>query len=227
MSFHDIVTALGFAVCHQLPERCPQMGDQLFPFCARCLGTYLGAFLGYLSIGLTRSWKANDLPKPRYAVILLCFLALIFVDVLTLWLKLRPESAPLRTLTGLTAGGALTMLAYPLLGDELVPKRPSLPVMERWWQLAILCGLLALALTAIYLGPGWFYYPLVIFASLGVIFIFFNTIYVVLLLIVSPKTWRMKAILAVCSVILMLSLLAFLYWLHGKAVELAAQSGLI
>jgi uncharacterized membrane protein len=225
MSFNDIVNALGFAVCHQLPERCPQLGGHLFPFCARCLGTYLGAFLGYLSILLTRRWRANDLPQPRYAVVLLCFLALIFLDVLTLWLKLRPESAPLRTLTGLTAGGALTMLAYPLLGDELIPKRPSLAVMERWWQLATLCGLLAMGLSAIYLGPGWLYYPLVICASLGVIFIFYNTVYVVLLLIVSPKSRRLKVILAVCSLVLMLSLLAFLYWLHGRAVELITGTG--
>ncbi len=223
MSFHDIITALGYAVCHQLPERCPQMDGQIFPICARCLGIYLGAFLGYLYIPITKHIKANDLPTPRYAVVLLCFLALMFIDVLTIWIGLRPESALIRTATGLTGGSALVMLAFPLASDELFGGRPRTAIMERAWHLAVLCLLLALGACAVYLGPAWLFYPLVIISSLGILLIFFNTAYVILLLIFQPKRGGVKILLALCAVILMAFLLAVLHLLHQKADQILME----
>jgi hypothetical protein len=38
--------AIGYAVCHRIPERSFHIGDYQLPLCARCSGMYLGAVTG-------------------------------------------------------------------------------------------------------------------------------------------------------------------------------------
>lgn len=44
-------------LCHQLPERCPDLGAGPVALCARCVGLYLGSLAG-LAVGLLgRAWR--------------------------------------------------------------------------------------------------------------------------------------------------------------------------
>ncbi len=45
-SFSGKTDAIGYALCHQIPERSFHIGDYQLPLCARCSGMYLGAVLG-------------------------------------------------------------------------------------------------------------------------------------------------------------------------------------
>jgi hypothetical protein len=42
----DKAHRVGYAICHQIPERSFFMDGQQLPLCARCTGTFLGAMLG-------------------------------------------------------------------------------------------------------------------------------------------------------------------------------------
>ena len=62
--------------CHQIPERCLDLGDGPLPVCARCFGLYVGGWLG-----LTAAAVAGRKVRPRLAWIVVAALpsALDFV----------------------------------------------------------------------------------------------------------------------------------------------------
>ena len=56
------INLVGFAICHQIPERSFVLGGHQLPLCARCTGTFLGAVLGLAAIPQIRSYQQVPLP---------------------------------------------------------------------------------------------------------------------------------------------------------------------
>ena len=45
---------VGYAICHQIPNRSFSLGGHILPLCARCTGTYLGIAIGLATVALLR-----------------------------------------------------------------------------------------------------------------------------------------------------------------------------
>lgn len=65
--------SIGSSVCHQIPSHSFISGDVQFPVCARCMGLYLGSFIGIFYGFL--SGKKISIPKTGYLI----FLAILFI----------------------------------------------------------------------------------------------------------------------------------------------------
>jgi uncharacterized membrane protein len=65
--------SIGSSVCHQIPSHSFSVGIVQFPVCARCMGLYMGSFIGIVYAFL--SGKNIAIPKTKFIV----FLAILFL----------------------------------------------------------------------------------------------------------------------------------------------------
>ena len=65
--------SIGSSVCHQIPSHSFSVGAVQFPVCARCMGLYMGSFIGIVYAFL--SGKKTAIPETKYIV----FLATLFL----------------------------------------------------------------------------------------------------------------------------------------------------
>lgn len=116
--------AVGYSVCHQIPERSFQIGERVFPLCARCSGMYLGAFVTFL-YQLKRK-RAGELP-PKKILFILGFLLLLFaIDGSNSYLhffknapSLYEPNNTLRLITGLGLGVGMAAILYPIFNQSI------------------------------------------------------------------------------------------------------------
>jgi uncharacterized membrane protein len=59
--------AIGYSVCHQIPSHSFLLGSTPFPLCSRCMGMYLGVFIGV--IVLAAKGKASGIPSSKILAI--------------------------------------------------------------------------------------------------------------------------------------------------------------
>jgi len=101
-------------VCHQVPDRSFHWAGAQLAVCHRCLGIYLGFWLGVLAWPWLKSWRQRLLARPR---LLLVPVALLVVNVVT------PNSPLDRVVTGLLAGFPAALFVWigfeQLFGSEL------------------------------------------------------------------------------------------------------------
>ncbi|MBN2198851.1 MAG: DUF2085 domain-containing protein [Candidatus Aminicenantes bacterium] len=91
-------------VCHQIPSRCLHISGHPMAVCGRCLGVYLGIFLGCLIYPFWRGWGNIRLPA-RWVFPAFSF-PLAF-DVLGNALRLWDSSVGLRLASGFFWGAVL------------------------------------------------------------------------------------------------------------------------
>jgi uncharacterized membrane protein len=70
--------AIGYSVCHQIPSHSFKMGSISFPLCSRCMGMYLGVFIG-VGILLSKG-KKSGLPSSIILAIFGLLIAAWLVD---------------------------------------------------------------------------------------------------------------------------------------------------
>lgn len=170
----ELLAYLGRAVCGQLPEHSLFCGQQQLPHCARCTGTYLGALVTYVVLGLMGRGRANGLPRLSILLLLFLFVALWAVDGLNSYVALYTEnlllyspSNLLRLISGLLQGMALMVIVRPIAALTLLKDSQNDPVVrshpDLLWPLAAaaLVGLLA------WIGVPWLYYPLAVMSLAG------------------------------------------------------------
>src|SRR5512143_415614 len=63
----DKARLIGYALCHQLPERSFFMHEHQTPLCARCTGMYLGFLVGVVFLIVRR--RTNSARMPTTAII--------------------------------------------------------------------------------------------------------------------------------------------------------------
>lgn len=102
---------LGFAVCHQRPERLLYFGGRPLFVCARDTGLFVSFFTVLLVLSLARSKQRAGMPP--LPVLVLCGAGILFLawDGLTSYLGLRESGNVIRFLSGFAAG---TGLAFPV-----------------------------------------------------------------------------------------------------------------
>ena len=85
--------AVGYAVCHQIPERSFPLGAGTTPLCARCSGMYIGAVIGLVFQSLT-AWKRSATPPWYVIVVLAVFVVAFGVDGVNSYLYLMKQVSP-------------------------------------------------------------------------------------------------------------------------------------
>ncbi|HKZ43438.1 MAG TPA: DUF2085 domain-containing protein [Anaerolineales bacterium] len=91
MGFFEKADAIGFAVCHRIPERSFHIGNYQLPLCARCSGMYLGAITGLIFQAIYSKRRSGN---PPWAVIIpLAILVIAFgIDGANSYLYLIKET---------------------------------------------------------------------------------------------------------------------------------------
>lgn len=181
--FFGKADAIGYAVCHRIPERSFHMGDYQLPLCARCSGMYLGAMLG-LGFQAIISRRRSGMP-PWRVIIPLALLVLAFgVDGSNSYLYLIKETYPgalanihnlyipnnvLRLLTGSGMGLVISAAMFPAFNQTIWKVQDARPVLTGIKSLSLLLAI-TLDFDLLVLTENVFVlYPLALISAAGVL----------------------------------------------------------
>jgi uncharacterized membrane protein len=227
----QVLNFFGYAVCHCLPSRTLTVGGHFLPVCSRCTGIYLGIAATYVFLILRRGFKVNALPSFGISLAVAAMLLPMAVDGVSSYLGLRETTNTVRFLTGLVAGAALPVFAFPLLSPELVVEGRKKAVVRPFggpWDGVIWFGLLAAAGALVFAPWAWLYYPLAILTIAGLAGIFFNLALVIWeMALERAGRWGRRPLtlaIAALTVLLVFSALnVFHYFAFRAMVDVAGQ----
>ncbi len=113
-SFSRLIYVIFSPTCHQIPSRCLTLYGYPLAVCARCLGIYVGFFLGTCLYPVLRSFKSESLPKFRT---LLFMTVPIVIDTAANMLSIWASSHAVRLATGIIWGVILPFYFIPGIID--------------------------------------------------------------------------------------------------------------
>ena len=156
--------ALGYGVCHQLPDRSFISGGFQQPVCARCSGIYVATVFGLVALFFLYRFRHKPAASYderlqaqlhwSYWVFLLLALGAMGYDGISSYAHLRATTDLIRLITGLAVGGALAPLIWVLLNETLLRPRESAKVLAGLRDWLLYLGTLVLAGVIEYLaGP--------------------------------------------------------------------------
>lgn len=132
-------------VCHQLPEHSFFIADVQMPLCARCTGTYLGAWLGICASWWRRHSRASQFPPRNILILLVLFFGLWAVDGLNSYLyfflgkpALYTPNNFLRLAAGMGNGLSLSLLVMPVFNATLWRKPDPRRIINSMGELLML-----------------------------------------------------------------------------------------
>lgn len=166
---------VGYAICHQIPERSFHIAGHQLPLCARCTGIYMGALTGFVLMTLWRR-RAASLPPARIALILVIFIGMMGIDGINSYLTFFPNMPHLyepqnwlRLTTGTLHGVALSALVYPVLNYSLWRDAVDEPSVQNFKELMLMLATGGVIVVLILLELPPLLYPLAILSTLGVL----------------------------------------------------------
>jgi uncharacterized membrane protein len=131
--FSGKLDAVGYAVCHRIPERSFHIGDYQLPLCARCSGMYLGAMAGLIFQWIVGR-KRSQVPHWGILAVLVLFVVAFGIDGVNSYLylirQLHPGFLPqipqlyipnniLRLLTGSGMGLGIAAILFPAFNQTI------------------------------------------------------------------------------------------------------------
>ncbi len=208
---------LGFAVCHQLPERMFHYPQGPLFVCSRDTGLFVSFFTVLLALSFLRA--RNRAGMPPLPVLLLAGGGIVFLaaDAVSSYLGLRETSNTLRFLSGFAAGGGLALPFAALINGAVFGGDGSLKAGSRWSDLLAAGGAAACAVCLYLWRPGFLYRPgqaWLLVCMLGTL-VALNLLFVSLLL--KRKEHGLSWSWAVLAVALMGAELGIAYVLHRAA----------
>ncbi|MFP4321014.1 MAG: DUF2085 domain-containing protein [Anaerolineales bacterium] len=118
--------AVGYAICHRIPERTFEAFGRELPLCARCTGIYLGVMTGLGVFVASGRARAARLPGWRVGLVLASFVAVLGLDGLNSYFSLFPGyTGPyetqnwMRVTTGIFTGLTLINLVFPIFNQSV------------------------------------------------------------------------------------------------------------
>jgi uncharacterized membrane protein len=167
---------IGYAICHQIPERSFHIAGQQLPLCARCTGIYMGALAGFVLMRLWGRQRAAAMPPTAVTLTLVGFIALMGVDGINSYLTFFPGVPHLyepqnwlRLTTGTLNGLAMSAIVYPVLNYSLWRDAVQTPSVRGFKELALMVAAGAVIIVLIVLELPPLLYPLAILSTLGVL----------------------------------------------------------
>ena len=191
----SLFVALGYGLCHQLPERSFIAGGHQLPVCARDTGIYIGFAIALLVLWvLSRGRRPVELPRWPVLVLLGLFVSSMAFDGLTSYAGLRPTTNELRLATGLATGWALATITLPMLNAQLWTRYGNGRVLETVTDTTVWLAALPVAYAVSWwvLPATGVLYPLLLSAAIIGVFITVNLVLVTLLPPFERKADRLR-----------------------------------
>ena len=166
---------VGYAICHQIPERSFHIAGQQLPLCARCTGIYMGSLTTFTLMAVWGRRRAAKLPSVPITLVLLLFILSMGVDGINSYLSFFPNVPHLyepqnwlRLTTGTLEGLALSAFVFPVLNYSLWHDAVNTPALRSFKELGVMVaiGVVIIVLVLLELPP--LLYPLAILSTLGV-----------------------------------------------------------
>src|SRR5512139_3964358 len=196
---------IGYALCHQLPDRSFFIHEHQTPLCARCTGMYLGFSIGLIFLILRRRTHAARMPTTAIISVLIGFMTIMGIDGINSTISIIPGAPQLyhttnvhRIVTGTLFGIAMCMLFFPVFSTAIW-RQPSGDRSVKNWRELIAMVLVAFALDAIVLTQAdWLFYPITILSIAGPLLLlsFMGAIIVLTMrnLVNSVDRWKQMAL---------------------------------
>ena len=167
---------VGYAICHQIPDRSFHIAGRQLPLCARCTGTYIGVAIGFASLALLRRWRAAEMLSPAMIVVMVLFIGTMGVDGLNSYLSLLGNMPTLytprnwlRAATGSLNGLALSMIVWPIFNLTLWASPHAVRPLKNAWELLGVVAVDAGAIAVAQAQPAPLLYPLALISTGGVL----------------------------------------------------------
>jgi uncharacterized membrane protein len=181
---------IGFAVCHQLPERSIHFGGRVLPVCARETGIYLGFLFSFVFLALVNRKREYGFPPLYVLIFALVGIALMAIDGFTSYAGWRSTTNSIRLLTGILAGSALPLVLLPIFNYQAWSESTAGRVIKNGYQFAaFVISLFVLFLLVESRFPPLFL-PFSLTVTSTIIFAFF---YINLILVMLIPVWTKKA----------------------------------
>lgn len=216
---------VGFAVCHQLPQRSLFVGGRQMPVCARDTGIYIGFLVAFVLIASLERDHPREMPPWPVLIACAVFVGVMAFDGVTSYAGLRPTTNDIRLVTGLLAGFALPPVVFGMLNYQLWRQGSAARVLgTRLHQ-----GIWLAAIPATYvlvrfpIGGAWFLYATVVIAGVLLAFTSVNMVMVTLFPPFERKARRWLDALPFAALGLVLTgfELGAAAWLHAAALRAA------
>jgi len=181
--------SIGSSVCHQIPSHSFNVGAIQFPVCARCMGLYLGSFIGIVYAFL--SGKKIAVPKTKYIVFLATLFLLWAGDGLNSLISdflnkpfLYQSSNLSRLITGYGMGLVMSTALVTLFNFSIWKMGKKKPVLESVFQI-IGYGIISTLSSLFILGSGSVIFRaaayITIFTVLSIITLLYSIFWVIFL----------------------------------------------
>jgi uncharacterized membrane protein len=190
----SVLDAVGFGLCHQLPERSLFGGGVRVPVCARDAGIYLGFSIALAVLVMMHRDRPSRSPSTPVNILLALGIVAMALDGLTSYAGLRATTNEIRLLTGLMTGYALAAWITPMLNAELWRSSGPGRILPDSRRVAAYLGVLALSYVAIWYGAPYLgvAYPLLTTVSIVVTFTAVNLVIVCLLPVFERRAVRLR-----------------------------------
>jgi uncharacterized membrane protein len=165
---------IGYALCHQLPQRSFFFEGYQSPLCARCTGMYLGFLIGLGFLIIRRRTHSARLPTTAIISVLIGFIAIMGIDGINSTISVIPNAPQLyhttniqRIVTGTLFGLAMCMLFFPIFSTAIWQQPSGDRSVKNWRELFGML-LVAFTLDAVVLTQAdWLFYPITILSIFG------------------------------------------------------------
>ncbi len=217
----DKARLIGYALCHQLPERSFFFHEHQSPLCARCTGMYLGFLIGLVFLIIRRRTHSARMPTTAIIAVLIGFITIMGIDGINSTISIIPGAPQLyhttnihRIVTGTLFGLAMCMLFFPVFSTAIW-RQPSGDRSVKNWRELFVMMLVAFAIDAVVLTQAdWLFYPITILSIFGPLLLlgFMGAIIVLTMrnLANSVDRWRQLAAPMLAGVALGLTLITIM-----------------
>lgn len=191
--------AIGYAICHRLPEHSFHMSERTLPLCARCSGTFTGVMFGILAS--YRLGKRAGYPTLKVLLMLGILLFLFAVDGINSFFELSsgsilfyPPQNWLRLVTGVGLGVGIGALLLPTFRQNLWQTIDERPILSSAGDLMVTYLIALIPALGFITEIPLLTYPLAILSTTAILLVFslcFTILWVLLTNRVGIyKSWR-------------------------------------
>ncbi len=147
---------IGYALCHQMPDRSFFAHEHQYPLCARCTGMYLGFVTGAIWLAVRGRIKAARLPPTPIIVMLVGFIVAMGIDGVNSTISIIPGAPQLyhttnviRLITGTLYGLALSALFPPVFNSAIWSAPSGERTIKNWRELGLLVIVVAIEIAIV------------------------------------------------------------------------------
>lgn len=218
-----VVEWLGFAVCHQIPERSFNYGSQIIGICARDTGIYMGLLAGFIFLTVLNRDHQRGFP-PWWAILFgFCGIGLMGLDGLTSYSGFRSTSNEIRLITGALAGTALPLVLVPMFNYQAWKEGSNDPVIKDVWHFLAYLGAVLVTVLMFQYRPNWLFWPMFIVTGFSIAFAF---IYVNMILVMlvpwfagkAERVWQLT-VPALIAAVMGFAELGAAYYMHWYLLQ--------